>query len=126
MTLLNDSFVDFEDIPSLSLEGGGAQDSDNVLLCHTDLMQCCNAVQDNVDVALGEWYYPNGTVVAYDSMGATFRRNRGQSVVRLWRRDNPPERGRFHCEIPNAANINQNIYVNICKLSKTTLAMQGM
>ena len=97
VTLLNNSFVDFDDIPSLFLGGGGAQDSDNVLLCHTDLIQCCNAVLVGGGVSLGEWYYPNGTIIAFDSVGATFRRNRGQSVVRLWRRDNPPERGRFHC-----------------------------
>ena len=39
--------------------------------------------------------------------------------VRLFRRFSKiPQRGHFHCELPNAANpsVNQIIYINICKL----------
>jgi hypothetical protein len=34
-------------------------------------------------------------------------------VVRLNRQGNPTERGRFHCEVPNAAGVNVTVYVNI-------------
>ena len=100
------------------------------LACLTDLVDCCNAPRSRH----GEWKYPNGTVIEFDAVGATFRRNRvslnggyymyygpGDQIVygavHLWRRGIPPERGRFRCEIPNAANptVNQTLYVHICK-----------
>lgn len=28
----------------------------------------------------------------------------------------PPERGQFYCKIPDANDVNQTVYVNICKL----------
>ena len=115
VTLFNNSYVDIDDIPSLSTYGG-AIESDGVLVCRTDLIQCCNQDEQNLEISLGEWYYPNGSFIDFNSHGGvTFRRNRHQSVVRLWRKGNPPERGRFHCEVPNAANINQTIYTNICE-----------
>ena len=97
------------------------------LHCLTDLVDCCNEPRAT---HLGEWYFPNGTVLAFDFPGvvSTFRRNRGPNgpfgtggeiilgVVRLFRRGLPPERGRFCCEIPTAAGLNQTLYVNICKL----------
>ena len=121
MTLLNNSFVDFDNIPDLSTTDGPGSAADTLLLCRTNLEQCCNADQQNIPAPLGEWYRPNGVLIDFDipSQGTTFRRNRGLSVVRLWRRNDPPERGRFRCEIPNAANpnVNQTLYVNICELS---------
>ena len=42
----------------------------------------------------------------------------GQTVydtVRLYRRYTPAGRGHFHCELPNAAGVNQILYVNICE-----------
>ena len=44
--------------------------------------------------------------------------------VRLFRRwSGVPERGRFRCELPSAANpsINQIVYVNICELFVTQI-----
>ena len=126
VTLQNNSFLDVNDIPSIPINEGTGVNSDNVLLCHTDLVECCNSGQENVAVPLGDWYYPNGSIVEFDvrvynsnvPLGPPlFRRNRGQSVVRLWRRKSPSERGQFRCEIPNAANVNQTIYVNICELN---------
>ena len=69
--------------------------------------------------------YPNGTRVEFNpTIPITFRANRGPSVemnrhtqiygsVRLFRRFGlPPGRGRFRCELPNAAdqNVNQTLY----------------
>ena len=125
VTLQNNSFLDVDDIPSIP-RNGGARVSDNVLLCRTDLVKCCNSVLNNLSVPLGDWYYPNGSIVEFDIHvynesdppgPSAFRRNRGQSVVRLWRRGDPSERGHFRCEIPNAANVSQNIYVNIRELN---------
>ena len=117
LTLLNDSLVDFDDIPNVPTLGGVVDDS--VLNCRTDLAACCNAAQENVYASVGEWYYPNGTAVVFDTGGATFRRNRVLMNVRLWRRNTPPERGRFRCELPNAQNVTQTVYVNICELNYT-------
>ena len=97
VTLPNNSFLDFNDIANVPDIGGGAAGQE-VLNCRTDLINCCNAAQTG-GVSLGEWYYPDGTALPFDADGATFRRNRIQSNIRLWRRDNPPERGRFHCEL---------------------------
>ena len=103
------------------------------LHCFTDLVDCCNEPRTR----RGEWYFPNGTALDYDLGGdETFRRNRGPNgpfgpgvingqggamvygVVRLYRRGIPPERGRFHCEIPTIVNPNnETLYVNICELN---------
>ena len=98
---------------------------DAALLCVTDLVACCVSPQPR-----GDWFYPDGSVVQFDEFPykPVFRANRGQNEVRngrlfygsvrLWRRFNPRERGRFCCEIPSAANpnVNQTLYANICEL----------
>ena len=115
LTLPNNSLVDFDVIPNLSGDGGATDV--NALNCRTDLEACCNMGGQNLPAPVGEWYYPNGTALPFDAGGATFRRNRGLMIVRLWRRDTPTERGRFRCELPNAQNVNQTVYVNICELN---------
>ena len=89
------------------------------LMCVTDLVDCCELP------ARGNWYYPDGRIVLYNTGGATFQRNRGQNEVinnqqfngsvRLWRRYSPTERGLFRCELPDANGVNQSLYVNLCK-----------
>ena len=117
VTLTNNSFLDFNDIANVPDISGGAVDyDDEVLSCRTNLFICCNSAQTGAG-PLGEWYYPNGTALSYDADGATFRRNRILSNIRLWRRDNPTERGHFHCEVPNNFQVNQTVYVNICELN---------
>ena len=63
----------------------------------------------------GEWYFPNGNSVEIRGTryGDIFYRNRGTRLVRLNRVGNPPERGRFRCEVPNAAGVMVTMYVNI-------------
>ena len=121
VTLPSDSLVDFDDIPNVA--GGGSATGVDVLNCRTDLEACCNAGAQMLPApGVGEWYYPNGTALPFDTSpegGTTFRRNRGLMNVRLWRRDTPTERGRFRCELPNAQNVNQTVYVNICELNYT-------
>ena len=106
--------------------GGGASPSNNnsngALLCITDLEDCCAAPR----TVRGDWYYPDGSRI--EDSGNGFLVNRGPNEVidgeqfygsvRLFRRfSGPPERGRFRCELPNAANpfVNQTLYVNICE-----------
>ena len=74
------------------------------------------------------WYFPDGRIVEFGVNLPRFLANRGPNEVingqqfygsvRLFRRfSNIPERGRFRCELPSAANpsVNQIIYVNICE-----------
>ena len=117
-TLPNDSFVDLDDVVTI---GGGASpsnaNSNGALLCVTDLEDCCTAPR----AIHGNWYYPDGGRVG--SSGNGFLANRGPNdqqangSVRLFRRySGAPERGRFRCEIPNSAGVNQNLYINIREL----------
>ena len=92
------------------------------LLCNTDNIYCCRSFDAADYVAQGHWYRPNGTQVGsftQESAGVTnyfynfFSRDRGVGVVRLNRLGDPPERGRFHCEVPNADGDMVAMYVNI-------------
>ena len=136
VTIPNISLVDVRDIlyrtarGSLGVVPSNANPElhDESLLCITDLVDCCGQSRTQ----RGDWYYPNGTVVQYDTDGANtaFRRNRGPNEIlngrqfygsiRLFRRWRPSERGRFYCELPSAASptVNQTLYVYIeyCEL----------
>ena len=100
---------------------------DQALLCVTDLEDCCDAPR----TVRGDWYYPDGSIVLLGTIDGpvTFQRNRGPNEVingrqfygsvRLFRRySRPPERGRFRCELPSAADpsVNQTLYANIGEL----------
>ena len=125
VNLPNDSLVDVHHVLDVSDSVLVPGYNHPTLHCFTDLVDCCNAPR----AKLGEWYFPNGTALDFDFPGVdvTFRRNRGPNgpygpggqrvlgVVRLFRRGLPPERGRFRCEIPTAAGINQTVYINICE-----------
>ena len=111
-TIPNDSYVL---VTNISVYDGG-------LYCNTDRRDCCRGIDTPAGVAQGQWYCPNGTQVRSFSLedavnfGATrnfFYRNRDVGVVRLNRIGTPPERGRFRCEVPNAAGANVTVYVNI-------------
>ena len=119
-TLPSDSFVDIDDVLSGLIPSNS--DPRDALLCVTDLVDCCAAPR----TVRGDWYFPNGNIVG--SGGNTYQVNRGaneqmngQTVygsVRLYRRySSAPERGRFRCELPSAADstTNQILYVNICE-----------
>ena len=120
-TIPNDSFVDLDDVLNI---GGGALPSNNdpsALVCLTDLEDCCAAPH----TVRGNWYFPDGRTIGSSFGGyALFLANRGandginQGSVRLFREySSAPERGRFRCELPSAADpsVNQIIYVNICE-----------
>ena len=112
-TILNDSFVDIDDVLNI---GGGAHPSNNdpsALVCLTDLEDCCAAPR----TVHGDWYFPDGTTVGSVGHGANDGTNQGS--VRLFHRyGSPSGRGCFRYELPSAANpsVNQIIYVNICEL----------
>ena len=121
-TIPSDTFVDLDDVLNI---GGGAHPSTNdpsALVCLTDLEDCCAEPR----TARGDWYFPDGTTVGSVGFDSRFLANRGANngtnlgSVRLFHRySNPTGRGRFRCELPDAADpgVNQIIYVNICEFS---------
>ena len=114
--LRNNSLVDIDDIPD-QVTVGFLTAAANALMCRTDLVACCNAGLQGLPQNVGDWYHPDGSIVVFGGKSTPFRRNRNQSVINLWRNNNPIERGHFRCELPDAQNVNQTRYVNICELS---------
>ena len=54
------------EIPLSSVgEGRGSS-----LVCHTDLASCCRQLDSGVEGGLGEWHYPDGSVVGSSREGA--------------------------------------------------------
>ena len=102
ITYQNNSNVILENIG----EGGDA------LLCITSLTVCCH--QNNTGgPVLGNWFFPNGTEVS--SSGEMFI-TRGQMVVHLNRRRDGVE-GIYRCEIPDAMDVIQTIYIGVYSAS---------
>ena len=94
----------------VTLENIGEGDAD-ALLCVTDNTACCSRSQVPGGGILGDWYYPNETVVRNIHDGDDFYRNRGQSVVRMHRRRGGVT-GIYSCEmIPDTAGVFQTIYI---------------
>ena len=105
-SIKNDSYMSITDIG----------EKNKALLCHTNKTDCCTSSQ----IKAGEWYFSNENQVqklllARRNASHYFYRDRGSQVVRLNRVMNPPERGRFFCEVPDSSGKNQTIYVNIGK-----------
>ena len=98
----NNGLVTLEDI------GEG----DDALLCITDNTACCGRAQSPGGVVLGDWYYPNRTIVPNNGDGWNFYRNRGSSVVRLNKRGEGVT-GIYHCVIPDTVGADQTIYIGV-------------
>ena len=104
VTIPNDGYILVSDVG----------EDDGGLLCYTDRSGCCR----NIDgVAQEEWYFPEaGGLIPIEGVqigDKFFYRNRDTGIVRLNHRGDPPERSRFHCEIPNAYGVIVTLYVNI-------------
>ena len=125
----NDSYVDIGDFDDISANRTEVCDA-HALLCHTDKSNCCNVVQTlHEDMLLGDWYFPNGTIVESfirtlnSGLCCYFARNRGLSVIRLYVSGVPTERGRFLCEIPNANGVTHNLRSRFSCPSSPQMAM---
>ena len=105
----NNSIVMLEDIG----------EDDDALFCITNLTACCRPpYTGDMESALGNWYFPNGSRVPSDTVNITsgeewdFYRTRGQMVVHLNRRRGGVE-GIYRCVIPDAMNVTQIIYIGV-------------
>ena len=69
----------------------------NIVRCHTDLSTCCHNIQG---VHRGDWYYPNGSVLANAGGGGNIYRSRGPQIIHLRRRNNAiSPSGIYRCDI---------------------------
>ena len=103
-TYQNNSIVTLEDI----------SEGDNALRCVTDQTACCRPpYTDSIgQLALGNWWFPNGTRLPTSGIRWDIHRTRGQSAILLHRRRGGEE-GIYHCEIPDAMNVYQTIYIGV-------------
>ena len=86
-------------------------EDDNALLCRTNQTACC---QGGV---LGNWFFPNGTRVSnLSGMEWDIYRTSGQMVVSMHRKSGGEE-GIYRCEIPDAKNVIQTIYIGVYSAS---------
>ena len=92
-------------------------EGDDALLCLTSLTACCRPPYTGEKKnALGNWYFPNGSRVPSDGGEWDFYGTRGQMVVYMHRRRGGEE-GIYRCEIPDAMNVNQTIYIGVYSAS---------
>ena len=104
---MNNSNVTLEDI-------GEGHDT---LLCITNLTACCSsAYTGGMGTGLGNWFFPNGTRLPSVGSQWDFYTTRGQMVVQMHRRRGGVE-GIYRCEIPDAMNVNQTIYIGVYSAS---------
>ena len=100
-TYQNNSLVTLEDIG----------ENDTALLCKTNLTDCCQHPYEK-RVAIGNWFFPNGTRVPSGGSQLDLYRTRNQSVVFLHRRRGGVE-GIYRCKIPVSMNVTQSIYIGV-------------
>ena len=91
-------------------------EGDDALLCITNQTACCRSPYTGEMGTSGNWFFPNGTKVPSSDWGWNFHRTRGQMVISLHRRRGGVE-GIYRCEIPDAMNVNQTIYIGVYSAS---------
>ena len=87
-------------------------EGDDALFCISNQTACCSSPYTGDMGALGNWYFPNGTTVPCAGLGSDIYRTRDQMVVYL-HRVRGGEEGIYRCEIPDAMNVTQTIYIGV-------------
>ena len=85
----------------------------NALYCFTNRNGCCRGSDGGAN---GEWFFPNGSVVERGGLSSSldFSRNRLLSAILLNRRNSAMgPTGLYRCEVLDARNVNQSIYVGL-------------
>ena len=86
---------------------------DNALFCLTDKTACCKCpFTGEMQLVLGNWFFPNKTRVPSESGHWDVFRARGQMAVSMHRRRGGVN-GIYSCEIPDAMNVTQTIYIGV-------------
>ena len=103
-TYQNNSVVILEDI---------GEGDDDGLLCIAYQSACCSKEFTGVmGLAIGNWYFPNGTRVPSSGRQWDFHRTRGDMVVLLHRRRGGVD-GVYRCVVADAMNVTQTIYIGV-------------
>ena len=101
----------YQNNSNVTLENIG--DGDDALLCMTNYANCCRSPYiGDTGKAMGNWYFPNGSMVPCSGSQSCFFRSRHQMAVRLQRRRGGEE-GIYRCEIPDTMNVTQTIYIGV-------------
>ena len=84
------------------------------LICHTDLTTCCRSVDNNGMGSLGQWTYPDGSVILNDGGGPRepfFISRKSPQLIRLNRRVTNPltPTGSYCCTVPTTGG-----YMTLC------------
>ena len=98
----NHGYVEISDI--------GISDDDTALLCHTN-----KPPPDGGATSGGHWFAPHGDRVGIPGRDDVpgFERTRGPMVVRLRRNSGTPDEGIYHCNVNDAAETPQTVYVGL-------------
>ena len=87
---------------------------DDALMAITPNPDCCRGL-----IRLGEFYYPDGSMVPINSAGQSLYRNRDNQLIRLHRRDQTNSasipRGEYRAELPDACGDKASLYVTLGK-----------
>ena len=95
--------------------------SERALLCLTDLHLFYPDA--NIYEEVGQWYFPNGSVVEMNETICDIYTSRSQGVVRLHRKNNSiAPTGQFRCEMLDSILTNQSIYVKLITYQKSELS----
>ena len=71
---------------------------DSSLVCHTDLASCCQQLDSGVEGGLGEWHYPDGSVVGSSRKGDGLYVSRDRMSISLnYRGDGTNIPGGVYC-----------------------------
>ena len=101
------------------------------LVCLTDFRPCCRGEFSRDQPIVGEWHYPNGSIVPGKTGFGGFFRTRGvnNGTVNLFRRNSgiSSPSGHYCCEIPvYTITENQTLCINLGKQSAYFLKPGGM
>ncbi len=88
------------------------------LTCHTVYTNCCRSQADNNGQGgLGQWTFPNGSVILKSGGGQQFYINRNAAqLIRLNRRETSKPRtpiGSYCCTVPTSAGVEMTLCVNL-------------
>ena len=79
----------------------------------TDNAECCRGSDNPNGGGLGEWYFPDGTLVPTGNTNSIYR-NRDLSAVRLNRMSTvEAPTGIYRCEVPDASGTTQSVSVGL-------------
>ncbi len=104
LTLGSDPNIITDNTEILITDIGEGDDDPPRLTCHTDSPTCCRNADSGGNGGLGQWTYPDGSMVLSSSAGQRFYINRdGPQLIHLNRREgnNPlSPTGSYCCTVP--------------------------